>query len=86
MQCLPEFILLFVKTSLETVVGFATLFNALTVFVHRRLKALRQSARSTLIAVRLVDRTSPFQLARRFARVNPIAMNAPLEKARATCN
>lgn len=56
----------------------------LTVFIHGRLKALGQSAGSTLIPMRFVDGASSFQVSRCLARVNPIPMDAPLEEARTT--
>lgn len=57
----------------------------LTVFVHRRLKTLWQSAGSALIAMRFVYRTAAFELASRFASVNSIPMDASFEETWTTC-
>jgi hypothetical protein len=41
-----------------------------------------QSASAALVAVRLVHRTTIFQLTLRFARVNARTVNTPLEESR----
>jgi len=55
----------------------------LTILVHGRLKTLGQPTRATLVAMGLVHGTSTLEIAGGLTGVNPIPMDAPLEKARA---
>lgn len=52
----------------------------LTILVHGRLEALSQATGATLIPMGLVHRTATLEIAGGLTGVNPIAMNAPLEK------
>lgn len=63
--------------------GWNGVIVVLTILVHGRLKALGEATGATLIAMGLVHRTATLQIAGGFAGVNAIAMNAPLEEARA---
>lgn len=57
-----------------------------TVLVHGRLETLVESASATLVAMCLVNRTAPLQVAGSLARIHSIAVNTSLEEPRTTYN
>lgn len=56
----------------------------LTVLVHGRVEALGQATGATLIPVSLIHGATSLQIPRRFARINPISVDAALEKSTAS--
>lgn len=56
----------------------------LTIFIHGRLEAFGQAAGAALIPMRLIYWAASLQVSSCLARINAVAMNAALEKARTT--